>query len=138
MAQLELAACANCGGLFGTTARTKNLCARCYRDHLNAVDNATEAARTRALLASLAGSCLGAAAAAESSSSSAPPAKPNKCMACRKKVGLLGFECRCGGVFCSLHRYADKHGCSFDFRKSDRKKIAKENPLIIAAKITKF
>uniref|UniRef100_A0A0E0LV79 A20-type domain-containing protein n=1 Tax=Oryza punctata TaxID=4537 RepID=A0A0E0LV79_ORYPU len=54
--------CANCCGLFGTAARSKNLCARCYRDHLNAVDNAAEAARTRALLASLAGTCLGAAA----------------------------------------------------------------------------
>uniref|UniRef100_A0A0E0ELY3 A20-type domain-containing protein n=1 Tax=Oryza meridionalis TaxID=40149 RepID=A0A0E0ELY3_9ORYZ len=47
--------CAKCGGVVATTARSKNLCARCYRDHLNAVDSAAEAARTRALLASLAG-----------------------------------------------------------------------------------
>uniref|UniRef100_A0A0E0QJG5 A20-type domain-containing protein n=1 Tax=Oryza rufipogon TaxID=4529 RepID=A0A0E0QJG5_ORYRU len=48
--------CANCcGGVVATTtARSKNLCARCYRDHLNAVDGTAEAARTRALLASLA------------------------------------------------------------------------------------
>merc|ERR1719232_207314 len=33
---------------------------------------------------------------------------------CKKKVGLTGFTCRCGGLFCSIHRYSDKHECKFD------------------------
>merc|ERR1719232_1258151 len=32
----------------------------------------------------------------------------------KKKVGLTGFTCRCGGLFCSIHRYSDKHECKFD------------------------
>ncbi|OEL34234.1 hypothetical protein BAE44_0004747 [Dichanthelium oligosanthes] len=32
---------------------------------------------------------------------------PNRCASCRKKVGLLGFACRCGGTFCSVHRYTE-------------------------------
>ena len=30
--------------------------------------------------------------------------KKNRCQECRKKVGLTGFPCRCGGLFCGLHR----------------------------------
>merc|ERR1711892_793480 len=30
--------------------------------------------------------------------------KKNRCIACKKKVGLTGFPCRCGGLFCSIHR----------------------------------
>ncbi|RUS87681.1 hypothetical protein EGW08_004522 [Elysia chlorotica] len=33
--------------------------------------------------------------------------KKNRCMECRKKVGLTGFVCHCGKLFCSLHRYSD-------------------------------
>ncbi|RLM60268.1 zinc finger A20 and AN1 domain-containing stress-associated protein 7-like [Panicum miliaceum] len=42
---------------------------------------------------------------------------PNRCASCHKKVGLLGFTYRCGGMFCSLHRYAEKDACDFDFRR---------------------
>ncbi|XP_025732802.1 AN1-type zinc finger protein 6-like [Callorhinus ursinus] len=26
--------------------------------------------------------------------------------------GLTGFECRCGNVYCDVHRYSDVHNCS--------------------------
>ena len=56
-------------------------------------------------------------------------------MTCKKKVGLLGFGCRCGGTFCSLHRYVDGHACGFDYKKAEREKITKQNPLVLASKI---
>lgn len=52
--------------------------------------------------------------------------KKNKCPVCQKKIGVLGIECRCGSIFCSLHRYPDQHNCSFNFREHD-KKILKDN-----------
>ena len=42
--------------------------------------------------------------------------KKNRCHTCKKKVGLTGFTCRCGGLFCSIHRYSDKHQCDFDYK----------------------
>ncbi len=45
---------------------------------------------------------------------------------CNKKVGLTGLQCKCGLVFCGLHRYPDEHDCTFDFKGHDRKKLAKE------------
>jgi AN1-type zinc finger protein 5/6 len=65
-----------------------------------------------------------------------PPA--NRCSACRKKVGLLGFRCCCGKTFCGAHRYAEKHACGFDYKHAGRGRIAKENPIIVADKIAKI
>jgi hypothetical protein len=38
------------------------------------------------------------------------PAKTtNRCTTCSRKVGLTGFGCRCGGTFCSTHRWRSAH-----------------------------
>ncbi|KAL2486007.1 Zinc finger A20 and AN1 domain-containing stress-associated protein 5 [Abeliophyllum distichum] len=56
---------------------------------------------------------------------------------CRKKIRLIGFRCRCGEVFCSEHRYSDRHDCSYDYKSAGREAIARENPVVRAAKILK-
>merc|ERR1712241_759880 len=61
--------------------------------------------------------------------------KKNRCLSCNKKVGLTGFTCRCGGLFCSLHRYSDKHPCDFDYKKLGAEEIKKNNPVVIAKKV---
>ena len=61
-----------------------------------------------------------------------------RCSTCRKRVGLTGFSCRCGNLFCSVHRYTDKHECSFDYRTAARDAIAKGNPVIKAEKLGKI
>ncbi|XP_075063604.1 AN1-type zinc finger protein 6 isoform X1 [Mixophyes fleayi] len=64
--------------------------------------------------------------------------KKNRCNMCRKKVGLTGFECRCGNVFCGTHRYSDVHSCSYDYKADAAEKIRKENPVVIGEKIQKI
>uniref|UniRef100_A0A673GPA6 Zinc finger, AN1-type domain 6 n=1 Tax=Sinocyclocheilus rhinocerous TaxID=307959 RepID=A0A673GPA6_9TELE len=64
--------------------------------------------------------------------------KKNRCFTCRKKVGLTGFDCRCGHLFCSIHRYSDVHNCSFNYKADAAEKIRKENPLIVREKIKKI
>lgn len=61
----------------------------------------------------------------------------NRCHGCNKKVGLIGFRCRCGDMFCSEHRYSDRHDCSYDYKAAGREAIARENPVVRAAKILK-
>ncbi|GMQ00736.1 hypothetical protein CsSME_00047688 [Camellia sinensis var. sinensis] len=61
----------------------------------------------------------------------------NRCSGCKRKVGLTGFRCRCGDLFCSEHRYSDRHDCSFDYKAAGREAIARENPVVRAAKILK-
>ncbi|GJQ09679.1 hypothetical protein GpartN1_g1470.t1 [Galdieria partita] len=62
----------------------------------------------------------------------------NRCQWCNKKVGLTGFSCRCGFVFCSEHRYSDKHNCNFDFKSQNKEILSKANPQVVASKINKI
>ncbi|XP_068666586.1 zinc finger AN1 domain-containing stress-associated protein 15-like [Aristolochia californica] len=62
----------------------------------------------------------------------------NRCSSCQKRVGLTGFRCRCGDLFCGTHRYSDTHDCSFDYKAAGREEISKANPVIKAAKIIKI
>ncbi|XP_036399641.1 AN1-type zinc finger protein 6 [Megalops cyprinoides] len=67
-----------------------------------------------------------------------PKQKKNRCFLCRKKVGLTGFDCRCGNVFCGMHRYSDIHSCTFDYKADAAEKIRKENPVVVGEKIQKI
>lgn len=71
----------------------------------------------------------------------AAPAEPKvstRCNKCRKKVGLTGFKCKCGLLFCGQHRYAEAHDCGFDYKTSQREKLAAANPLVQAAKVERI
>merc|ERR1711976_224220 len=61
--------------------------------------------------------------------------KKNRCLSCKKKVGLTGFTCRCGGLYCSIHRYSDKHECTFDYKELGAEEIRKSNPVVVASKV---
>jgi hypothetical protein len=64
--------------------------------------------------------------------------KKNRCHTCKKKVGLTGFQCRCGGLYCSMHRYSDKHGCTFNYKEMAQEQIRKNNPVVVGEKIQKI
>lgn len=63
-----------------------------------------------------------------------PKEDPTRCFVCSRKVGLLGFKCRCSHVYCSRHRYAEEHGCIFDYKKMEQEKLRKANPVITSPK----
>lgn len=79
-----------------------------------------------------------AAAADDDSQPKTQKKKKNRCNICRRKVGLTGFECRCGGLFCSLHRYSNEHNCTFDYKELGAQEIRKNNPLVVGEKIQKI
>ena len=64
--------------------------------------------------------------------------KKNRCLVCNKKIGLTGFTCRCGGLFCGIHRYTDKHECNFDYKALGAQEIKEANPVVKADKIDKI
>jgi predicted nucleic acid binding AN1-type Zn finger protein len=35
----------------------------------------------------------------------------SRCVICQKKVGILGFECKCQETFCEKHRMMESHQC---------------------------
>jgi hypothetical protein len=66
--------------------------------------------------------------------------KSTRCTSCKKKTGLLGFECRCGGNFCGAHRHADQHECIAmqDFINKDKEVLVKQNIKVVADKMEKI
>jgi len=59
-----------------------------------------------------------------------------RCHECNKKLSLAQhFECKCGLMFCSVHRYADSHNCSFDYQTIQQKKLQSSNPVVAPSKV---
>ncbi|CAG5087989.1 Similar to ZFAND5: AN1-type zinc finger protein 5 (Homo sapiens) [Cotesia congregata] len=110
-------------GFFGSPAN-EGRCSVCYKEHilkkqLSSLPKPTAASSNPELssssssslsLSQLAASCSEALSdVAEPETETSEPEKSkkrNRCFTCRKKIGLTGFDCRCGGVFCGLHRVA--------------------------------
>ncbi|CAL9708482.1 unnamed protein product [Knipowitschia caucasica] len=79
-----------------------------------------------------------ASLSSDESNGDTPKPKKNRCFMCRKRVGLTGFDCRCGNLFCGIHRYSDKHNCPYDYKAEAAAKIRKENPVVVADKIQRI
>ena len=62
-----------------------------------------------------------------------------KCKICKKKIRLhmvAVYTCKCGKKFCSTH-YTN-HNCTYDYKKDERERLAKNLVLVEPVKINKI
>ena len=65
--------------------------------------------------------------------------KRMRCEHCNKRLNITNiYNCRCGRIFCSQHRYSEVHNCKFDYKTEGRKLLEQQNPLVTASKLEKF
>ena len=66
--------------------------------------------------------------------------KPKICQhdACKKKLMLSDFACKCENYYCSMHRHAESHGCTFDFKKQRALELEVNLVKTVAAKVDKI
>lgn len=62
----------------------------------------------------------------------------SRCWICKKKIGLIGIQCRCKYYFCGKHRYPEEHKCYIDYKKLDRDVLKKNIVKCQFAKIDKL
>ncbi|AYV81207.1 MAG: putative zinc finger A20 and AN1 domain-containing stress-associated protein 8 [Harvfovirus sp.] len=58
-----------------------------------------------------------------------------RCNSCNKKLSMNFFDCKCGKMYCSEHRYPDVHSCPIDYKKLGRELLEKNNPVVSADKL---
>ncbi|VVA93670.1 unnamed protein product [Arabis nemorensis] len=126
--------CVNGCGFFGT-ASNMNLCSKCYHQELKVTEE--QASLAKALFEK---SQNFKSKTPETTVESVVVASETKtrCLSCNKKVGLMGFKCKCGSMFCGLHRYPENHECEFDFKGEGRDAIGKANPVVMAEKVERI
>jgi len=45
---------------------------------------------------------------------------------CNKKIKITDFACRCDKIYCNLHRLAESHECTYDFKNINTSKFMKD------------
>lgn len=64
--------------------------------------------------------------------------KKNRCWKCKRRVGITGIQCRCGFIFCGVHRYPEVHECYFDHKDLQRQTLRKSNPVVKKSKFDRI
>ena len=49
----------------------------------------------------------------------------NRCQQCKKKLGLLPYQCKCGGSFCITHLPGEEHKCTYDYKAEQQERLRK-------------
>ncbi|CAI9279486.1 unnamed protein product [Lactuca saligna] len=145
-----LTMCVNNCGVVGNPA-TNNMCQKCFNSTTTASSTTSHRIRSRSLRSTSPRAVSVDLVVdrtvvvlneelkeAEKTETVVAKKEVSRCSGCRKRVGLTGFRCRCGDLFCAEHRYSDRHDCSYDYKTAGREAIARENPVVKAAKIVRI
>ncbi|XP_058740131.1 putative zinc finger A20 and AN1 domain-containing stress-associated protein 8 [Vicia villosa] len=134
---MEPSLCANGCGFYGSPSN-KNLCSKCFNQYVKEnIAKFSENESTSSYLSKnlSTNDIYDGVEAISLNDNENMKKKKNRCKSCNKKVGLIGFECRCGDVFCGMHRYPEEHTCKVNLKNIGRQVLEKQNPLCMSDKL---
>jgi len=133
--------CVNGCGFYGNPS-CMDFCSKCYREVHGVNHETKEQDKTSEVIGSsgVSGTDTGSIAVVDGAvDEKKVQKKKDRCFCCSKKLRLAQqFTCKCGYVFCSEHRYADKHECAFDYQGHAKTLLSKANPTVVSSKLNRI
>ena len=65
-----------------------------------------------------------------------PKKQKTKCFQCKKKLGLMKYDCQCKHVFCIDCLQPEEHTCQFDYIEQNKNKLEQNLIKVIKPKIS--
>lgn len=64
----------------------------------------------------------------------------NRCdfVNCNKKLKITDMSCKCGKIFCKIHKFPEDHKCEFNYNSEEIKRKTIENLECKSTKVQKF
>ena len=68
------------------------------------------------------------------------PTKVNRCdfYNCNKKLKITDISCKCGKIFCKIHKFPEDHKCDFNYNSEEIKRKTIESLECKSTKVQKF
>ena len=57
---------------------------------------------------------------------------------CNKKLKITDMSCKCGKIFCKIHKFPEDHKCEFNYNSEEIKRKTVERLECKSTKIQKF
>jgi len=129
-------------GFYGSPA-TSNMCSSCFKKESKKAFKGNPIVEVKDIVSNTSGATIAAAAEGDGEDKEDKPKRrvqknKKRCFTCRKKLGFMGHQCKCGYIFCGTHRYADAHTCDFDYAAENKANLAEKNTDARFAKVDKL
>ena len=57
---------------------------------------------------------------------------------CKKRIKITDYPCKCGNIYCKIHKLSENHDCKYDYRETGLKDKKTEEMKCLSNKVQKI